>query len=352
MKNSMLKSMDRSKKMTIGIIGFGRFGKLAASLLKGHFSVKVCGLNINDNDRRIAKRVGIEINGLAEAVNSDIVILAVPISETQKMIRKIAPMLRPGTLAVDTCSVKTFPCQWMKKHLPKNIEIMGTHPMFGPMSAKFDFKKQAWNIKGLQIVLCPLRIDNDRLEIIVKNLKRAGLEVIVTTPDDHDRQNAVTLGLVHFLGRSLKEAGIKEQKIYTPGFADLLKISPHTTGDNWQLFYDMHNFNPYADKVRAGFLGACSKIEQKIERSREKDSFKFYRNMISKLDFQIFQLLKQRFGIVKRIGQYKKRNGLAVRDRKREEELIEKQISQIKLNPQFIKNLYKLIFKESVRRQK
>ena len=88
--------------------------------------------------------------------------------------------------------------------------------------------------------------------------------MIVTTPENHDEQNAVTLSLVHFLGRSLFEAGIHEQRIFTPGFANLLKIYQHTTFDDMQLFYDMNNYNPFAEKVRRNFRAACDTIEKKI----------------------------------------------------------------------------------------
>ncbi|PIR13274.1 prephenate dehydrogenase [Candidatus Falkowbacteria bacterium CG11_big_fil_rev_8_21_14_0_20_39_10] len=257
--------MDIKKnKTTIGIIGFGRFGALAASILSRHFLVKVYHYKNKKENPARAKKIGVRLTDLKDTLNSDIVILIAPISQTEKIIKEIAPQLKPGCLVMDACSVKVYPCQWLKKHLPKSVEIMGTHPMFGPTTSKYDFDKQTWDLKKLQIVLCPLRIKKIRLEKIKKFLKKLDLKVIITTPDDHDRQNAKTLSLVHFVGRSILGAGIGQQKIYTPGYEDLLRILPHTTSDNWQLFYDMNNYNPYAQVIRENFLDSCQTINKKI----------------------------------------------------------------------------------------
>lgn len=254
----------KNNKTTIGIIGFGRFGVLAASILSRHFLVNAYHYKNKKADAVKAKKIGVQLTDLKNTLNSDIVILTAPISQTEKIIKQIGNQLKPGCLVMDTCSVKVYPCRWLEKHLPKNVEIMGTHPMFGPTTSKYDFNKQTWEIKNLQIVLCPLRIKKKKLAGIKKFLSKLGLKVIIATPEDHDRQNAKTLSLVHFVGRSLLGAGIGKQKIYTPGYEDLLKILPHTTGDNWQLFYDMHNYNPYARPIRKKFLNSCRAIDKKI----------------------------------------------------------------------------------------
>jgi prephenate dehydrogenase len=251
------------KKRTIGIIGFGRFGTLAASVLKNHGEVSVY-----DTTKQLAKaeRIGVQFKDLAAVAASDIVILSVPISQTEKVIKQIAKLVKPEALIIDTCSVKVYPCQWLKKYLPGNMNILGTHPMFGPITTDFNEIKQTWKLEGLQIVLCPVNISKKRLEAIKKLLKELKLKVIVATPEEHDKQNAITLSFVHYLGRALWETGIREQKMYSPGFKDLLGIYRTTTGDSWELFYDMNTYNPYAKKVRANFLKTLEKLENNINK--------------------------------------------------------------------------------------
>lgn len=254
--------------ISIGIIGLGRFGSLIASILKNHAEIKVYS-ELEETLNEKAEKIGVRLFSLEEAAGCSIVILAVPISQTELMIKKISGLLKPGCLLVDTCSVKVYPCQWLRENIPENVQIMGTHPMFGPVPSKFDIDKQVWNINGLQIVLCPLRIKSEYLEIVKNFLTDLHLEVIVTSPEDHDEQNAVTLSLVHFLGRSLFEADIRKQRIFTPGFENLLKIYDHTTNDDWQLFFDMNNYNPFAEQARHQFLKACERVEDKIKENYE-----------------------------------------------------------------------------------
>lgn len=251
--------------ITIGIIGLGRFGTLVASVLSKCAKVKAYHYKNNEEIRQRAQLSGAELASLKETVESDIVILSVSMSKTEAIIKEIAPLVKKGALVLDTCSVKVYPCQWLEKHLPEAVEIMGTHPMFGPVTTKFQLEKQEWYLQGLQIVLCPLRIEEKKLTRIKKFLSDLGLKVIITTPEEHDSQNAYTLGLVHFLGRALVASGVGEQEIFTPGYADLLKIIPHTASDNWQLFYDMHNLNPYAKKIRKKFMRACQSLDEKIK---------------------------------------------------------------------------------------
>jgi len=342
--------MDKQK--TIGIIGFGRFGSLAASILGKQATVFIYQEKITLEIKKRVKKINAHLASLEELANCDYIIIAVPISKTELMIKKLAPIVKPGTLVMDACSVKTYPCQWLKKYLPKDIETMGTHPMFGPVTTKFDFNAQTWVLADKQIVLCPLRISEKKLQEIKKFLEGLGLEVIITTPADHDKQNAKTLSLVHFLGRALVKAKIKEQKIFTPGYTDLLKIIPHTASDNWQLFFDMHNYNPFALDIRRKFISACKDLEEKIIKSQSSNEFDYNRKMINKIDKEIFALVAQRLKHTRIIGKIKKEKGLPILDKKREKEIIENKIKSTKLNPAFIKNLYQVILRESYKTQK
>ncbi len=75
------------------------------------------------------------------------------------------------------------------------------------------------------------------------------------------------------------------------------------------------------------------------------------RKEIEDVDSKVFELLEKRFLIVEKIGKIKKENNIKVLDRKREEEIIEKAINSSKLSPEFVKKIYKLIFKESYKNQ-
>jgi prephenate dehydrogenase len=145
----------------------------------------------------------------------------------------------------------------MCERLPASVAILGTHPMFGPDSA-------ADSLMGRKIVLCPVRIAPARYAAIRSYLIAKELVVIETSPSEHDRKIAVSLALPHFIGRSLAGMGAKPQDIDTEGYKRLLHILAVVENDSWQLFEDMHRYNPYAEEARRGFRKAMQVLEKRI----------------------------------------------------------------------------------------
>jgi len=238
----------------IGILGFGRFGKLMASYLGQDFKVLIYD--------RLDKSVQIEKCGAVPAplevvCRQDFVILAVPISSFKDTLKQITSFLKEDAVVVDVCSVKELPVAWMKELLPKHISFLPTHPMFGPDSA-------ADSLNGRKIVMCKERIDEIRYRKIASYLTSKGLIVIESTPREHDEQIAVSLALTHFIGRSLSDFGAKTQIIDTEGYKRLLHILEVVEHDTWQLFEDMNRYNPYAKGKRAAFLNALNRIEDRL----------------------------------------------------------------------------------------
>ena len=242
-------------KPKICIIGFGRFGRLLADILSPFGEINIIS-------RRKIK--GVKQIDYEDLDKIDWVIPSVPISATEKEFKKIAPLLKKGSLVMDVCSVKVYPCRWLKKHIPAGVEIIGTHPMFGPDSAKK-------GLEGLQIVLCPLRISNKRLNELKHIFRKLKLKIITTTPEDHDREAAVSLSMVHFLGRALTHINIKKQTISTLGFERLLTVNETVNNDTFELFLDMHQYNPYSKKIRKDIISSLKKLDKKIVEEGRKN---------------------------------------------------------------------------------
>jgi len=240
----------------IGLIGFGRFGKLTTTHL-----ARKCNIEVYDSGGKgdLIRQAGAEPVSLEVACSREIVLLCMPISVMESTLDKIAPLLtHPHALVIDVCSVKTLPVKWMQTKLPQSVSLLATHPMFGPDSARD-------SLKGHKIVLCPERIDTDRFQKIAARLRSLGLVVIESTPEDHDKQIAVSLALTHFIGRSLSSFGAKNLLIDTEGYKRLLHILEVVENDTWQLFEDMHRFNPFAAEARRDFTGALQAIEKQLE---------------------------------------------------------------------------------------
>jgi prephenate dehydrogenase len=239
----------------IGLIGYGRFGRLTVQHVSPDFEVVVH--TRNHEKASDIREAGGQLVTLDEACTGEIVILCVPISAMQATLNQIAPLLKPGTLVMDVCSVKVLPVQWMRKALPEHVEILATHPMFGPDSAQ-------QSLAGNKLVLCPERIDTMRLSGVKAWMESRELVVIETTPEEHDKQIAVSLALTHFIGRSLSAFGAQPLNIDTEGYKRLLHILGVVENDTWQLFEDMHHYNPYAKEKRQAFLDAMININRRL----------------------------------------------------------------------------------------
>jgi prephenate dehydrogenase len=243
----------------IGIIGFGRFGALTARYLSQTLPVRV----LDSGGKAAAIRaLGAEAADLDTVCRQKIVVLCVPISAMRDQLTRIAPRLAAGTLVVDVCSVKVLPVRWMMEILPPETPILATHPMFGPDSA-------ADSLAGRKIVVWPQRIGPGRYEKIRRWLAGRELHIIETSPEAHDRQIAVSLGLTHFIGRALAVFGANPLEIDTEGYRRLLHILGVVEHDTWQLFEDMHRYNPYAAGQRRAFARALAQVEDRLGRRED-----------------------------------------------------------------------------------
>ena len=240
----------------IGIIGYGRFGKLTARYLAQDFDVAV----YHRTDKSAAiNRYGARAVSLETVCRQDIVIPCVPISALREVLQDIKPLLRPDALVVDVCSVKEYPVGLMIDLLPRTVSILATHPMFGPDSASD-------SLQGRKICLCKVRILENNYQNIKAYLAAKGLVVIEATAGEHDEQIATSLSLTHFIGRTLSEYGAGPLDIDTEGYKRLLHILEVVERDTWQLFLDMHRYNAYAANKRVAFMEVMQDINSRLEK--------------------------------------------------------------------------------------
>ncbi len=243
--------------MKIAIIGYSRFGRLWASMLKPYGEITI----FNRSDKsKAAMQQGFDyfnIKELHKLSNVDIVFISVSIDATESLIKKISSYLKPGVVVMDVCSVKVLPCKWLIKYLPNNVQIMGTHPMFGPDSYLSD---QSDN----QIVICPVRINAVNQKMITKIFRELKMSIITTTPVEHDKQVAYSLAMVHLIGRTLDTLPLNNIKIKSLGFERLMKIHETVSNDSWDLFINMYKYNPYAISAMDDFTQNLKLINKKI----------------------------------------------------------------------------------------
>lgn len=241
---------------TMGIIGFGAFGQLAARHLAPHCTVLAFdpGAVETPPDLTMVKRVA-----LAEAAACDVVVFATPVTKIKAAIIAARPYFQPGALVLDVASVKIMPAQLLLEEVPPGIDIVGTHPLFGPQSARH-------GIDGLKIAVCPLR--GERAGKVVRFLEdKLKLQAIVTTPDAHDREVATVQGLTHLIANVLVAMGPLPTSLTTRSYELILQSIEMVRYDSTDVFMAIEKINPYSAEVRRRFFELAATRRVQLEES-------------------------------------------------------------------------------------
>lgn len=236
------------EKMTVGIIGYGRFGKLLGGILADTFAIRPYDAGFSTG------------HSLQEAASSDALFLAVPIVALESAIEMIRPFVGPETQILDVCSVKLHAEALLTRHFPSE-NVLPTHPMFGPDAAK-------GGLKGLPMALCPTAGTRPSLVAFWSAFfETQGLDVQIMSCDAHDRITAHSLCLTQFLGRALGQMGLHPSNIDTANFKALLSIRDMAVNDSYQLFEGLQRFNPYAETMRESLIASLGETHKKLETS-------------------------------------------------------------------------------------
>lgn len=240
---------------SIGILGFGAFGRLMARHLQPHFR-----LHVFDPERPPCPDdagKGLVPAEIAEIGACDLVILAVPVSALPSALATLSPHLRAGAIVLDVGSVKIGPALALQAGLPDHVEIVGTHPLFGPQSARH-------GIGGLKIAICPIR--GRSAGRIAAFLRRVlGLDVIMTTPDDHDREVALVQGLTHLIAKILVQMEPLPRRMTTASFDLLMQATEMVRHDSPGVFLAIERANPHARAVRERFFALAETMRAHLD---------------------------------------------------------------------------------------
>jgi len=238
---------------TIGLIGLGAFGRLAASCLAQHAEVRCYDPEATDDEVRSA---GATPAHLEDAADAQAVVLSVPVQAIPAACSAIAGMLSENTLVCDVGSVKLRPIEWMLAALPAHVQVLGTHPLFGPQTVA-----ELGGISGEPIVLCPARMNKETFERARRFvIDKMGLVPIQMTADDHDQQMAFVQGITHLIGKAASNMRLEEYPTSTLAYQKLLQMKTNTELDAPQLFDAIQRLNPYAMNTRHAFLSAVKEL--------------------------------------------------------------------------------------------
>jgi len=213
----------------------------------------------------VAERLGVRYahDMMAEVEESDVVLVSVLIEKTVEVIRQVAPRMHSGSLIMDVTSVKSGPARAMKTYAPKGVEVLGTHPMFGPTMP---------SLFGQTIIFTPVEGKTGKwLEVIKSLFESDGAKIEILGAEEHDETMAVVQALTHFayisIGAALKSLDFDVQRSHrfmSPVYEIMIDFVGRILDQNPELYASIQ-MNPKAAAARQAFVAECMRLCEKAD---------------------------------------------------------------------------------------
>ena len=201
----------------ISIIGCGLIGSSIFKGLKKVGSIKK--IITYDNDKSVNEiikkdKLSDEIfKSAGDAVkNSDLIIIATPISSFENVLNSIKDNLKTGSILTDTCSVKTGVGKTFEKMNLKNSICIPGHPVAGiensgPKAGFADLFKNKWTI------LTPSKsTDENTIQKVSNFWESLGSKIKIMSDEDHDKILTFTSHLPHVVAYNIVKTSMSHDE--------------------------------------------------------------------------------------------------------------------------------------------
>jgi prephenate dehydrogenase len=237
---------------SIGIIGFGSFGRFAASKIPENLTVRVYETKPIDNLPNSVEQVD-----FATVATSDVIILAIPLSAYPEVLEQLSSVISPDSVVVDICSVKVKPSQYVHKYLAGHKNLLITHPLFGPRSAQ-------GSLENHQLIVT--ECVGERAEKIVAFCKNTWkLNVLESTSEEHDKSMALIHALTFFVGRGLSDMNLDDVPYETPSYKMLKDLISLDRSHSDELFNTIELGNPFAVDARERLIETFTTLNDDLK---------------------------------------------------------------------------------------
>jgi cyclohexadieny/prephenate dehydrogenase len=200
----------------ICIIGCGLIGSsIARAVKKNNLSEKVVSSNRSAeiNKKVIELKIVDESSSEAEQMvsNSDLTIIATPLSSYESVILKIKSSLKIGSIITDVGSVKGGILNLIENHVPENVSWIPSHPIAGteesgPEAGFSELFKNRW------CILTPSKKAKEKDVNLLKVFwEKIGSKVDIMEAKKHDHILAITSHMPHLIAYNIVTTSLNIQ---------------------------------------------------------------------------------------------------------------------------------------------
>ena len=201
----------------ICIIGCGLIGSsLARAIKKYNLSEKIVSSNRSD----IVNKKVLELKMVNDsssdtqkmAKDSDLIIIATPLSSYENVILKIKNSLKSGTILTDVGSVKERVISLVEKAIPKDVSWIPSHPIAGteesgPEAGFSELFKNRW------CILTPSKKAKEKdIDTLKSFWKKIGSKVDIMDAKQHDYILSITSHIPHLVAYNIVNTSINIQE--------------------------------------------------------------------------------------------------------------------------------------------
>jgi len=220
------------------IVGLGLIGgSIGLAIKRSNISNQITGYARSNSTLERAIELGLVDsvkNNLQDAVNnSDLVILATPLSTFRELVEEMSPFLKKGCIITDTGSAKLTVIEDLKDILPNGVEFVPGHPIAGteesgPDAGFAELFDNRW------CILTPTEDNSSNAVDLVKGFwESIGSKVEIMDPMHHDKVLAITSHIPHLIafnivGTANNLANVTEKEVVkysAGGFRDFTRIA-------------------------------------------------------------------------------------------------------------------------------
>jgi prephenate dehydrogenase len=219
----------------VAIIGVGLIGSSLGLALGDIKEVEeVIGIDKNQDYLKEALDIGAidRIATLEEGVRDvDLIIIATPVGIIKDLVVEILPYISNETIITDVGSTKSTIVRELEGLVGDHIYI-GGHPMTGAETSGPSGADKYLFENAIYVLTETKNTDQDSLEKLKNILERIGSQVLILSPESHDRMVAVTSHLPHLIAVNLmsvieqfSQEDDKVTSLIAGGFRDTTRIA-------------------------------------------------------------------------------------------------------------------------------
>ena len=268
------------------VIGLGLIGgSLAMAIRHAHEYAHIVGYDVNTKNVELAKFLGIidyKVDTIEEgALDADLIILAVPVDQTEKIVVLLADMeLKSQVIVTDVGSTKGTVVEAAKRLEERGVTFIGGHPMAGSHKSGAAAAKPLLFENAFYLLTPSENSNPEAIDQLKEWLKGSRANFMVVSPHTHDWLTAVISHFPHIVAAGLvnqaknySEENELVTRLAAGGFRDITRIAS-SSPEMWRDIL-LHNRDILLN-ILDDWLKEMMNIKELVSNRNSEEIYRFF----------------------------------------------------------------------------